>query len=113
MVPNKTTSSGNRHHNRRTAYIIAEYTVREGVFRDIIKNIGANGLFVNTKRSIAQGQEIVLRFPLFEFEHEIEAKGQVVRKTPHGFAVAFDTPIEGLITKSGEVPDIVHEIDRR
>ena len=112
MVGRKPNSQQNRDHQRRTSYIIAEYTVKEGVFRDIIKNIGAKGLFVSTKRSIAQNQEITVRFPLFEFEHEIEAKGHVVRSTPNGFAVVFDTPIKGLISGSGEFPDIVHEIDR-
>lgn len=113
MVGRKKNNPSNRNHQRRTSYIIAEYRVKEGVFRDIIKNIGAKGLFVNTKRFIAQGQEITLRFPLFEFEHEIEARGQVVRTTPNGFAVVFDTPIEGLISSSGQFPDIVHEIDRK
>jgi hypothetical protein len=105
-------SQSSRDHQRRTTYIIAEYTVKEGVFRDIIKNIGARGLFISTKRPIAQDQVIIIRFPLFQFEHEIEAKGQVVRSTPNGFAVVFDTPIEGLISSTGEFPDIVHEIDR-
>ena len=112
MVPKKNTPPGNRNHKRRTSYIIAEYSVKEGVFRDIIKNIGANGLFVNTKRTISKDQGITLRFPLFAFDHKIEARGKVVRTTPHGFAVVFDSPIEGLITNDGELPDIVHEIDR-
>ena len=112
MVRGKNNSQTNRDHQRRTSYIIAEYRVKEGVFRDIIKNIGAKGLFVSTKRSIALNQDITLRFPLFEFEHEIEARGKVVRRTPNGFAVLFDSPIRGLISSSGEFPDIVHEIDR-
>ena len=101
-----------RAFDRRSAYIIAEYTVSEGVFRDIIRNIGANGIFIGTHRSIAPGQNIVMKFPLFSFEHQIEVKGRVTRSGPHGFAVAFDTPLEGLISKDGRFPDIVHEIDR-
>jgi len=112
MATENNNSQSSRNYQRRTSYIIAEYTVKEGVFRDIIKNIGAKGLFISTKRAIAQDQEIFVRFPLFQFEHEIEARGQVVRSTPHGFAVVFDTPIEGLISSTGEFPDIVHEIDR-
>jgi Tfp pilus assembly protein PilZ len=102
----------NRSHQRRTSYIIAEYTVREGVFRDIIKNIGANGLFVSTKRPVALNQEIVIKFPLFQFDHVIQATGRIVRCTANGFAVVFNEPIEGLICKKGEFPKIVHEIDR-
>ena len=101
-----------RHHPRRTSYIIVEYTVREGTFRDIIKNIGANGMFVNTTRAIAGGQAIELRFPLFEFDHLIQATGQVTRSGANGFAVTFHQPIPGLICKDGHFPEIVHEIDR-
>ena len=101
-----------RHHPRRAAFIIAEYTVRKGTFRDIIKNIGADGLFINTTRQVAEGQTITLHFPLFEFEHPIRAAGKVSRRAPNGFAVAFDRPIPGLICREGHFPEIVHEMDR-
>lgn len=101
-----------RDHLRRTSYIIVEYTVKEGTFRDIIKNIGASGMFVNTTRTIAEDQPIELRFPLFEFDHVIQVSGQVTRSTVVGFAVTFDQPIPGLICKDGKFPEIVHEINR-
>lgn len=101
-----------RRDSRRTAYIIAEYTVKEGVFRDIIKNIGPNGIFIRTERTIDEGQEIILKFPLFTFDHQIEVKGRVTRSGPHGFAVALGEPLEGLIRPDGRISDIVHEIDR-
>jgi hypothetical protein len=101
-----------RNHPRRTAFIIVEYTVREGTFRDIIKNIGANGMFVNTTRAIAEDQPIELRFPLFEFEYPLQITGRVTRCTVAGFAVTFDQPIDDLICREGHFPDIVHEINR-
>ncbi len=101
-----------RSHPRRTSFIIVEYTVKEGTFRDIIKNIGATGMFVNTTRAIAEDQAIELRFPLFEFDHPIQVAGQVARSIATGFAVIFDQPIPGLICKDGKFPEIVHEINR-
>lgn len=101
-----------RRDNRRTAYIIAEYVVKEGVFRDIIKNIGPNGIFIGTQRDIDEDQDIVLRFPLFNFDHQIEVKGRVTRSGPHGFAVALGEPLDGLIREDGRLSDIVHESDR-
>jgi len=101
-----------RSFNRRTSYIIVEYRVKEGVFRDILKNLGANGLFISTTRHVAAQQPIELKFPLFEFEHQIQVKGTVLRSGPTGFAVELEQPIDGLITKSGKLPDIVHESDR-
>jgi hypothetical protein len=112
MVNKQNENQTLRRHQRRTSYIIVEYTVKEGVFRDIIKNIGAKGLFVRTKRTIAEGQEIKMKFPLFRFDHVIQARGEVVRSTPSGFAVTFDTPIQELIGQDGELPPIVHEIER-
>lgn len=101
-----------RRFPRRAAFIIARYTVQEGTFRDIIKNIGAGGVLVSTWRKIAQGQPIELHFPVFDFEKQLRVTGQVVRSNPRGFAVAFDRPIEELICKEGHFPEIVHEGDR-
>jgi Tfp pilus assembly protein PilZ len=103
----------NRHqHSRRTSYIIAKYTVKEGTYRDLIKNIGAGGLFVGTSRKIAAGQSIIIEFPLFRFDNTVEVSGKVVRTGSNGFAVAFDELLEVLISKDGQFPEIVHESDR-
>lgn len=103
----------NRRQNlRRRSFIIVEYTVKEGVFRDIIKNIGANGIFIGTSRRVAEGQDVLMKFPLFQFDHQIQARGKVARSGPNGIAVSFDDPIAALICKEGEFPDIVHESDR-
>ena len=101
-----------RQYPRRASYIIAEYLVKERTFRDVIKNIGAGGLFVRTSRRVAVGQPILLRFPLFQFANTIEVSGKVVRIDRNGFAVRFDEPIDGLICKEGHFPEIVHESDR-
>ena len=102
----------NRQYPRRTAYIIAEYTVLEGRFRDIIKNIGSGGLFIRTDRKIAVGQPILAKFPLFNFDQTLQASGRVVRIDPNGFAVTFTEPVPGLICREGHFPEIFHEGDR-
>ena len=102
----------NRQYPRRTAYIIAEYTVLEGSFRDIIKNIGSGGLFIRTDRKIAVGQPILAKFPLFNFDQTLQASGRVVRIDPSGFAVTFTEPVPGLICREGHFPEIFHEGDR-
>jgi Tfp pilus assembly protein PilZ len=106
IVPNQ------RRYPRRTAYIIAEYTILEGTFRDIIKNIGAGGIFIKTYRKVAVGQPIRTKFPLFNFDQLFEATGRVVRRDPDGFAVTFNEAIHGLVCKEGHFPEIVHEGDR-
>ncbi len=104
--------SNQRQTPRRTAYIIAEYTVNEGIFRDIIRNIGPSGMFINTRRHIDENQAIVVQFPLFEFDHNIQVSGRVVRSDANGFAVIFDTEISEMIGEDGDLHEIVHEIDR-
>jgi hypothetical protein len=101
-----------RRFPRRAAFIIAEFTVKEGTFREIIKNIGATGVLIHTWRRIAEGQSIELKFPVFEFENQLSITGRVVRSTPKGFSVLFDRPIDGLICKEGHFPEIVHESNR-
>ena len=101
-----------RQHLRRTAYIIAKYTVNEGTYRDVIKNIGAGGLSIRTSRMIADGQSIVIEFPLFQFENPVQVSGKVVRINPDGFTVAFDKPLDALNCQEGQFPEIVHEINR-
>jgi hypothetical protein len=101
-----------RRFPRRAAFIIAEFTVKEGVFREIIKNIGATGVFISTWRRIAEGQPIELKFPVFEFNIQLQVTGVVVRSGPTGFSVLFDQPIDGLICKEGHFPEIVHESNR-
>ena len=97
---------------RRTSYIITKYTVKEGTFRDVIKNISAGGLFVRTSRRIKSGQSITLRFPLFSFDKVIKVTGTISRIAQTGFAVTFNETIDELICKKGHFPEIVHEGDR-
>jgi Tfp pilus assembly protein PilZ len=101
-----------RHYPRRTTYIIGEYTVLEGTFRDFIRNIGAGGLFIATDRKIAVGQPVSIKFPLFNFDNLIHITGRVVRRDTEGVAITFNRTIEGLICKEGHFPEIVHEGDR-
>jgi len=101
-----------RQYPRRTAFIIAEYTLKEGTYRDLIKNISADGLFVRTWRKFVAEEAIVLKFPLFQFDNTIQVSGKVVRNDHDGFAVTFDEPIIGLICKDGLLPEIVHEGER-
>jgi len=102
-----------RQHPRKAAFIIAEYTTDRGTFKDVLKNIGAKGLFVKTWRKFIYGTPIVLKFPLFNLDKIIQVSGKVIRNDPNGFAVSFDKPIQGLICKEGHLPEIVHEGDRR
>ncbi len=43
---------------RRTSYSIAKYTVSEGTFRDLIKNIGVGGLFFRLRERLPKDRPL-------------------------------------------------------
>jgi hypothetical protein len=94
-IPNR------RQYDRHPAQFSAKYTVRQGTFRDLIRNICARGIFVSTRRKIALGQSIDLQFPVFAFKRRISVAGKIVRCNASGFAVVFDQPIETGVFNAG------------
>jgi PilZ domain len=86
-----------RQYLRHPAQFSAKYTVRQGTFRDLVRDICASGLFVSSRRKIEQGQPIEFQFPVFAFKRRLRVMGKVVRCHPSGFAVVFDQPIDAGI----------------
>lgn len=97
-----------REYPRYTAVFSTKYTVKEGMFRDLIINIGAGGVFISTRRKIIQGRPINLQFPIFAFGKWLSIMGTVVRCDSKGFAVMFNEAIEVKILKEGGFPGNVH-----
>lgn len=94
-VPNR------RQYPRHTAPFSVKYTAKEGTYRDLIKDIGARGVFVCTRRKISRGRIINLQFPIFVFAKRLSLMGTVVRCDTSGFAVMLDEPIDEKIFNRG------------
>lgn len=87
-----------RNHGRkdtRKAFLthrslVADCETVNGAFRDRVNDMSASGLFLETSRRLAIGQEIAMTIPLPD-SHGIVIKvtGEVVRKTYNGVGVAF------------------------
>lgn len=101
-----------REYPRYTAVFSTKYTVKEGTFRDLTRDIGAGGVFVSTKRKINQGRPINIQFPIFAFEKRLSIMGTVVRCESNGFAVMFNEALEVKIFKEGRFPGNVNEGSR-
>ena len=101
-----------RRYARHAAPFSAKYSVKEGTFRDLIRNIGAGGMFVSSRRKIQLDQPISIRFPTFAFENRFYATGMIVRCNEEGFAVMFNEPIEEKLSMEGQFPGILSERDR-
>lgn len=97
---------------RHLAQFSAKYSVKEGTFRNLIKNIGAGGDFINARRKIKLNQSVNIRFPIFAFENKFYVTGMVVRFDAEGFAVRFNEPVEEKICQQGQFPGILSERDR-
>ena len=89
-----------RKFTRRASFIITDYVVQEGTFRDVIKNLSAGGLYMRTDRKFRAGQPIILNFPLIQLDEIIEAHGKIVRVKNKGFAVNFLNPINELVCEA-------------
>ena len=88
-----------RKYPRHLALFSAKYIVKSGTFRDVIGNVSAGGIYIHTRRTVARGQRITLRFPIVAFDQRPSILGTVVRCQDRGFAVMFDRPIEERIPK--------------
>jgi len=95
-VPNR------RRFTRHSALFSAKYTAKEGTYRDLINDIGAGGVFVCTRRKIAQGRSINIQIPILAFKKRLSLMGTVVWCNSKGFAVMFDEPIDEKIFNRGD-----------
>ena len=93
-----------RQYPRYTAVFSTKYAVKEGMFRDLIRDVGAGGVFVSTRRKIPQGRPINIQFPIFAFGTWLSIMGTVVRCDAKGFAVMFNEAIEVKLLKEGRFP---------
>jgi len=96
------TTPNNRQYHRHTALFSSKYTVKEGTFRDLIKDIGAGGVFISTRRHVDQGRPINLQFPILAFKKRFSLMGKVVRSNAKGFAVMFDEPMDEKLFNDGD-----------
>ena len=92
-----------RKYPRKLALFSAKYTVMSKTYRDLIGNVSAGGIYIYTRRNIANGQKISLRFPIVAFDMKPSVTGTVVRSQDRGFAVMFDQPIEARVSRD-ELP---------
>jgi hypothetical protein len=70
--------------------LIAECQTAHDVFQDRVNDLSASGLFLQTDRQLAIGQEIAMTIPLTDSHGMvIKVTGEVVRTTTEGVGVAF------------------------
>ncbi len=84
-----------RRHARKPWIIPVNFKTQNRVYNDVIKDISAGGVFIETKFPFAAGQDITMKFRLPKSQRLIQAVGKIVRSNPLGIGVKFKRQTNG------------------
>ncbi len=74
---------------RKTCAIPVSYATYDRVYSNTIKNISQKGVFIETKRPLFVGEELVLSFSMPGFGRALKVKGEIVQVSRSGIGVEF------------------------
>ena len=69
--------------------LYADCLTKHGEFRERVKDLSANGVFLATRRKLSVGDEIAMTIPLVHAKAMIRATGEIIRLDPEGVGVEF------------------------
>ncbi|NNF98872.1 MAG: PilZ domain-containing protein [Desulfobacteraceae bacterium] len=78
-----------RATNRQSCNIPVSFSNDLRSFKDIIGNIGKDGLFIETQNDLSEGECIKMTFSLQGFYKPLEIEGRVTHKKTTGIGVEF------------------------
>jgi hypothetical protein len=81
-----------REYPRLSCYLMVDFAAGGKAYRSCIRDISANGVFIETGDSFEIGQDIALCFTLTESEESLPFKvqGKVMRRYPDGIGVRYE-----------------------
>ena len=81
-----------REYPRLSCYLVVDFAAGDKVYRSCIRDISANGLFIETSNSFEDGQELALCFTMEESDETLpfKVKGRVTRIYPDGIGVEYE-----------------------
>ena len=74
---------------RRSCDIPVNYAANDHVYASKITDISANGLFIDTRRPLIRGDEVIMAFKLKGFDKSLKLRGDIARANQAGIGVAF------------------------
>ncbi|OEU53304.1 MAG: hypothetical protein BA861_11930 [Desulfobacterales bacterium S3730MH5] len=86
-----------RKHPRKPCLLSVDYATGDRVFKDFIKNIAADGVFIETRTAFSFGQEITMTFSCSSYKEPIKIKGNILWSNPLGIGVKFDAENQAVI----------------
>lgn len=86
-----------RRSPRVNYFMAVDYVVNEKAYTGYINNISSEGVYIETKETFNQNDEITLTFALPNSQGHIRVTGKIVRVEPEGIGIAFDMDIQSLL----------------
>ena len=74
---------------RKACNIPVSYATQGRIYSDGIVDISKNGLFIETKRLLTVGDDIVLSFNMHGYDRPFKIMGNIVRSNQQGIGVEF------------------------
>lgn len=93
-----------RRFPRQNSANPSRFFVQNHEYQGIIKNISADGMFIESPQNVAPGETVTIIFSLFSFEDPIRITGQIAWKDQHGFGVKLDLNLRELIKTAAALP---------
>jgi Tfp pilus assembly protein PilZ len=90
-----------RKHERKSFLSTLDYSTESGSYRDFVKDISVEGVFIETRIPFSVGEGISMTFLLPEHEKKIKIHGEIVRIDEQGIGVQFkSSQVQKEIIKS-------------
>ncbi len=80
-----------RKHERKPFLTTLDYSTESRSYRDFIKDISIEGVFIETSIPFSVGEVVSMTFLLPEHEKKIKIQGEIVRIDEQGIGVKFKT----------------------
>ncbi|MFY9941340.1 MAG: PilZ domain-containing protein [Desulfobacterales bacterium] len=82
----------------------SRFFVQDQEYQGVIKNVSADGMFIESPQNVAPGEKVTIVFSLFSFEDPIRITGQIAWRDRDGFGVKLDMNLRELIKTAAALP---------
>lgn len=78
-----------RESIRKPCNIPINYATQKRIYLDHIKDISKSGVFIETKKPLMVGEEIIMSFNMQGYDRPIKIKGEIVHSSRLGIGVEY------------------------
>jgi hypothetical protein len=93
-----------RRFPRQNSANPSRFFIQDQEYAGVIKNVSADGMFIESPQSVAPGEKVTIVFSLFSFEDPIRITGRIAWKDRNGFGVKLDMNLRELIKTAAAKP---------